>query len=129
MDTSSLVSTTTSIQLLEYQSHYDKNVNVVDTNDDASMDGIYVTYVYDEHVDNHDYDDNTEDDHDSNNDINGRACNARVNTSIILAICGAIQLPSPGILELRIASNKMIILKQVDSEFNSPQFYRVKPMI
>ena len=33
------------------------------------MDGIYVTYVDDEHVDNHDYDDNTDDDHDNNNDM------------------------------------------------------------
>ena len=33
------------------------------------MDEIYVTYVDDEHVDNHDYD-NT-DDHDKNNDIYG----------------------------------------------------------
>ena len=46
------------------------------------MDEIYVTYVDDEHVDNHDYDDNTDDDHDSNNDINVRAFNARVNSSI-----------------------------------------------
>ena len=45
------------------------------------MDEIYVTYVDDEHVDNHDYDDNTDDDHDSNNDINVRACTARVNSS------------------------------------------------
>ena len=37
------------------------------------MDGIYVTYVDNEHVDNQDYDDNTDDDHDSNNDINDRA--------------------------------------------------------
>ena len=29
----------------------------------------FVTYVDDEHVDNHDYDDNTDDDHDNNNDI------------------------------------------------------------
>ena len=43
----------------------------------------YVTYVYDEHVDNHDYGDNTDDDHDSNNDNFVRACNARVNTSYI----------------------------------------------
>ena len=71
MDASSLVSATTSMQLLYWQSHYDKYVNVVDTNDDASMDEIYVTYVDDEHVDNHDYDDNTDDDHDNNNDING----------------------------------------------------------
>ena len=35
------------------------------------MDKIYVTYVDDEHVDNHDYDDNTDDDHDNNNDISG----------------------------------------------------------
>ena len=46
------------------------------------MDEIYVTYVDDEHVDNHDYDDNTDDDHDISNDINVRAFNARVNTSI-----------------------------------------------
>ena len=32
------------------------------------MDEIYVTYV-DEHVVNQDYDENTDDDHDSNNDI------------------------------------------------------------
>ena len=50
------------------------------------MDEFYVTYVDDEHVDNHDYDDNTDDDHDSNNDINVRACNARVNTSIYIYI-------------------------------------------
>ena len=46
------------------------------------MDEIYVTYVDDEHVNNHDYDDNTDDDHDNNNDIIVRAFNARVNTSI-----------------------------------------------
>ena len=33
------------------------------------MDEIYVTYVDDEHVDNHDYDDTTDDDHDNSNDI------------------------------------------------------------
>ena len=33
------------------------------------MDEFYVTYVDDEHVDNHDYDDNTDDDHDNNYDI------------------------------------------------------------
>ena len=42
---------------------------MVDTSDDASMDEIYVTYVDDEHVDNHDYDDTTDDDHDNKNDI------------------------------------------------------------
>ena len=50
------------------------------------MDEIYVTYVDDEHVDNHDYDDNTDDDHDNNNDLYGRACNARVNISIYIYI-------------------------------------------
>ena len=50
------------------------------------MDEIYVTYVDDEHVDNHDYDDNTDDDHDNNNDLYDRACNARVNTSIYIYI-------------------------------------------
>ena len=39
------------------------------------MDEIYVTYVDDEHVDNHDYDDTTiDDDHDHNNDICGHIC-------------------------------------------------------
>ena len=33
------------------------------------MDVSYVTYVDDEHVDNHEYDDNADDDHDSKNDI------------------------------------------------------------
>ena len=36
-------------------------VNFVDTSDGASMAEICVTYVDDEHVDNHDYDDNTDD--------------------------------------------------------------------
>ena len=35
------------------------------------MDESDVTYVDDEHVDNHGYDDNTDDDHDNNNDIYG----------------------------------------------------------
>ena len=35
------------------------------------MDFNHVAYVDDEHVDNHDYDNNTDDDHDSNNDIYG----------------------------------------------------------
>ena len=47
------------------------------------MDEIYVTYVDDEHVDEHDSDDNTtDDDHDNSNDIYARACDARVNTSM-----------------------------------------------
>jgi len=33
------------------------------------MDEIYVTYLDDEHVENHNYGDNTDDDHDNNNDI------------------------------------------------------------
>ena len=33
------------------------------------MEEVYVTYVDDEHVDNHDYDDTTDDDHDNKNDI------------------------------------------------------------
>ena len=37
------------------------------------MDENYVTYVDDEHNDNHDYDDNTDDDHVNNNDIYGIA--------------------------------------------------------
>ena len=40
----------------------DSYIVVVDKDDDASMDEIYVTYVDDEHVDNHDYDDTTDDD-------------------------------------------------------------------
>ena len=35
------------------------------------MDEIYVTYVDDEHVDNHDYDDNTDDGHDKLTEICG----------------------------------------------------------
>ena len=42
---------------------------VVGTNDDASMDEFCVTYVDDERVDYHAYDDNIDDDHDSNKDI------------------------------------------------------------
>ena len=38
-------------------------------------------YVDDQRVDNPDYDDNADDDHDNNNDLYARACNARVNTS------------------------------------------------
>ena len=33
------------------------------------MDEVYVTYADDEHVDNHDYDDTTDDDHDNNNGL------------------------------------------------------------
>ena len=33
------------------------------------MDELYVTHVDDEHVENPDYDDNTDDDHDNNYDI------------------------------------------------------------
>ena len=35
------------------------------------MDENYVAYVDGDHVDNHGYDDNTDDHHDSNNDIYG----------------------------------------------------------
>ena len=35
------------------------------------MDEIYVTYVDDEHVDNHDYDDYADDDPDNNNATHG----------------------------------------------------------
>ena len=35
------------------------------------MDENCVTYVDDEHVGNHDYDDNIDDDHDNNNDTYG----------------------------------------------------------
>ena len=50
------------------------------------MDENYVTYVDDEHVDNHGYDDKTDDDHYNNDDIYARACNARVNKSIHIYI-------------------------------------------
>ena len=33
------------------------------------MDETYVTHADDEHVDNHDYDDTTDDDHDNNNGL------------------------------------------------------------
>ena len=52
------------------------------------MDEIYGTYVDNEHVDNHDYDDNTDDDHDNNNDINVRAFHARVNASYTYVYIG-----------------------------------------
>ena len=56
--------------LSEWICHYNNYIDVVvDTNDNAFMDEVYVTYVDDEHVDNHDYDDNTDDYHDNNNDI------------------------------------------------------------
>ena len=46
----------------------------MDSNDDASIDHIHVTYADDEHDDNHDYDDNIDDDHHhgNTNDIYGR---------------------------------------------------------
>ena len=50
------------------------------------MDETYVTYVVDEHVDNHDYDDTTDNDHENNIDIYARACNARLNTSITMYV-------------------------------------------
>ena len=40
-------------------------------NESESMDDLYVTYVANEHFDSHDYDDNTDSDHDNNNDIYG----------------------------------------------------------
>ena len=64
---------TTCTYLSERLCHYNNYIDVfVATSDDASMDENYGTYVDDEHVDNHDYDDNTDDDHDNNNDINVR---------------------------------------------------------
>ena len=86
MDASSLAPTTltyVSEWLWLYNNYIDA---VVDTNDDTSMDENYVTYVDDEHVDNHGHDDNTDDDHDNHKDIYARACNARVNTSIYIYI-------------------------------------------
>ena len=69
MDASSLVSTTTSIQLWYWPSHYDY-VNDVDTSDDATMDEFGVTSVDDEHADNHSYDADYH--HDNNNYIYAR---------------------------------------------------------
>ena len=46
--------------------HY---VHVVDTHDDVPKDENYITYVDDGRVANHDYDDNTDDYHDSKNNI------------------------------------------------------------
>ena len=46
------------------------------------MDDFYAPDGDDERVDNHDYDDITDDDHDHNKDIYARARNARVNTNI-----------------------------------------------
>ena len=50
------------------------------------MDDIYVTYVDDEHVDNHDSDGNVDDNNDNKHDFDARACNARFNTSIYIYI-------------------------------------------
>ena len=63
MDTSSLVSSWFT-QLSYWFCHYNYlDVVVVDTHDDASMDGTYVAYFDDEHVDNHEFDNKTDDDH------------------------------------------------------------------
>ena len=73
-----------SIWFLHWQSHYDNCIDVAATSDDASMDEMYVTNVDDKQVDNHDYDDSTDDARDSNNDTSRyRACNARVSTSTV----------------------------------------------
>ena len=69
---------TTFTYLSEWLCHYNNYIDVVDTNGDASMDEIYVVYVDDEHVHNHDYDDNTNDDHGNNNSIYPRACISRI---------------------------------------------------
>ena len=50
------------------------------------MELMLITYFDDEHVDNHDYEDKTDDGHDNNNDNYARACNARVNTSISISM-------------------------------------------
>ena len=63
---------TTFTYLSYWLCHYNNYIDVVvDTNDDASMDEIYVTYVADEHVDKHEYDDFTDDGHDNNKDSYG----------------------------------------------------------
>ena len=48
--------------LSEWRSHYDNNVDIVDLIHVADMDETYGTSVDDEYVDNHDYDDDTDDD-------------------------------------------------------------------
>ena len=50
------------------------------------MDEFYIAYVDDEHSNNHDYVDNTDYDHENNNGLYARACNAHVNTSIYIYI-------------------------------------------
>ena len=94
------------------------------------MDEIYVTYVDDEHVDNHDYDDNTDDDRDNNNDINGHKSmiyqwsidrTGRTGRARPAEPAPAEPAPSPGIFEHSIARYKMI-LTPVDSKFNFLQF-------
>ncbi len=52
------------------------------------MDEIYVTHVGDEHVDNHDYDDTTDDDHDNNNGLaRARDLEPEKNKLLIKNIC------------------------------------------
>ena len=71
MDAQSLVSTKYTY-LSEWLCQYNIYIDVVvDNNDDASMDEICVTYLDEECVDDHDCEDNTDDDHDSNNHTYG----------------------------------------------------------
>ena len=52
-----------------------EHVDVANTIKDAPMNGGYVTFTADEHVDNHGYDENTHDDHDLNNAVYGHIPN------------------------------------------------------
>lgn len=70
------MSTLASLSFFQRQSDYDNYVKFVDTNDDAISDEHC---VHDEHLDNHDFED---DDHVNNNDIYARECNARVCASL-----------------------------------------------
>ena len=69
------------------------------------MDEIYVTYVDDEHVDNHDYDDTTDDDHDNNNDIYVSGPDPdRTRTGLVGAM-----VPSPGTNEHPIGRTELLV--------------------
>ena len=52
----------TSTLLSEWLCHYHTHLHIVDIIHVADMDETYGTYVDDEYVDNHDYDDDTDDD-------------------------------------------------------------------
>ena len=112
MDASSLVPT----KLYKEPCHCHEYIDVVDLNDDASMDEIYVTYADDEHVDNHGYDDSTDDDHDNNYVVYGHI-SVIYRWSIDEGYIG----PSLGINLAPIGRDKMILIP-IETLYKNLQF-------